>query len=392
MKIAMVSIYPKQQTSQTESLGGVASYTKNLATALYDAGNEIHVICNTTTDPEVYSENGIHVHRVFSKKWTFIFDAWKTIHRIRPDVVHVQQELHLYGNIVTAYLLPFLLWSIRKPKTIVTIHGVVALSDVTETFVREQNSSLPTWIVKTAFYVLNHLLCRTTNRVIVHEERFKRLLETEYNIHTKNIFVIPHGVNIQPTIPTPDARKTLNILFDAKCLLFMGYYSSYKGIEFLVEAFSVYASSHPDAFLLIAAGKHPKLQDDPAYQEKYTFLQKRAKEIIPNHQYRWVGFIPDDQIPLYYSACDALVLPYTYCLASSGPMAIALGYGKPIISSTALRELQISIAYFESTIDGFSTTLDILDLNAEQTKTSVSVFANTRAWKHIADITLRLYG
>lgn len=48
------------------------------------------------------------------------------------------------------------------------------------------------------------------------------------------------------------------------------------------------------------------------------------------------GFVPEEKVALYFSACDAVILPYTSFFSSSGPLALAIAYDKPILLSPSL--------------------------------------------------------
>jgi hypothetical protein len=83
--------------------------------------------------------------------------------------------------------------------------------------------------------------------------------------------------------------------------------------------------------LIIGAGMAPRLQDDQDYIKWFTDLQNKFVNL--GEKIRWVGFIPSEEISLYYSASDTVLFPYTRRLAASGPMAIAIGYEKNIAIS-----------------------------------------------------------
>ena len=67
----------------------------------------------------------------------------------------------------------------------------------------------------------------------------------------------------------------------------------------------------------------------------YDDLQQKFETLGESVQ--WLGFIDGQDIPLYYSSCDAVLFPYSRRLAASGPMAIAIGYERDIVLSSILR-------------------------------------------------------
>lgn len=334
-KIVHITTYPPKGSRHAKT-GGVSSYSKNLITNLSRQGGEMVVLCEKSGGERVYFEDNVRIERIFDRNILFAFQIYKKIREIKPDVIHIQQELNLFGGPITAYFLHWLVYFLAKrSKVIVTLHGVVDLSKVDEEFVRQNNSSLPTWIVKIALRLIYMPLCMYAHVIVVHEEKFKKLLITEYGADSTQIVVIPHGVEDLKPIDKSIARKELGISSDKHAVLFMGYLTGYKGVDILIEGFAEYAKSDPVAYLVVGAGKHPKLKDDSTYLAEYKQLEEKAKNMIPSNQYVWKGFIEEKDIALYYSACDVSVYPYTIQMSSSGPMAIAIGYDKPFLGSSA---------------------------------------------------------
>jgi glycosyltransferase involved in cell wall biosynthesis len=48
------------------------------------------------------------------------------------------------------------------------------------------------------------------------------------------------------------------------------------------------------------------------------------------------GFVKEEDIPLYFSASDVVVLPYRTLMSASGPLSIAFSFNKPFLVSKAL--------------------------------------------------------
>jgi len=334
MKIVVISTYPPRG-SKHANIGGVASYTKNLvANFPKEAGNEITVLCHKVDGKfEIYEEDGLRIVRCFDKNIKCFFQLFGQIKKIKPDVIHIQQELALYGGILNAYLLQWFLFCLRQYRTVITLHGVVSLKKIDTKFIKENNANMPVWITKIAFYAIYRPLCLCASVVIVHEECFKKILVEEYGVKEGKIQVIHHGIEDLKPMSKEVACKKLGVNANKNIVLFMGYLTGYKGVELLIEGFSLYAKIDPNAFLIVGAGKHPKLRNDLVYLDEYLRLQTKAKELIPENQYKWVGFIDESDIVNYYSAADVSVYPYTIQMSSSGPMSIAIGYEKPFIGN-----------------------------------------------------------
>ena len=331
MKIAHVTIYPPKGEKHISS-SGVASYSKNLVTSI-PSGDQT-VICDQINGPETYDEDGVSVRRVFRKSPGFIFSINKELERLQPDVIHIQQELALFGGILTAYLLQWLVFWWRD-RTVITLHGVVDPAAIDEAFVRENNSRLPVWLVRLAFRIIYTPLMKRAKHIIVHEQFFKDIITRSYRIGGGKVSVIPHGIETFEAQDQAKARGELKLPAQADIALFMGYATGYKGIDLLIEGFSEYAKKNPSTYLVIGAGKHPKLHDDPTYLAEYERLQQKAGQLIPAGRYEWRGFIDEHDIAAYYSVSDVSLYPYTTAMSSSGPMSFAIGYEKPFLVSDA---------------------------------------------------------
>lgn len=391
MRVAHVTLYPPKNSKHV-SVSGVASYSKNLVTHL--RVDEQIVVSNTTNGTtENYVEDNVSVHRVFERRPGFLLAVHKELKRIDPDVIHIQQELALFGGIFTAYLLQWLVFLWRK-KAVVTLHGVVDPKKINEAFVKENNSKLPVWMVKLAFYVIYKPLMMWTKRIIVHERYFKDIVMQSYGISGRKVAVIPHGIEMLNTTDEQESRRELNVPKDANIALYMGYATGYKGLDLLIDGFSKYAHINPKAFLIIGAGKHPKLQNDSTYLEEYKRLQDKAAHLIPKDQYAWKGFIAESDITMYYSASNVSLFPYTTAIASSGPMSFAIGYEKPFLVSTAFRDIFNASPelLFEKNPEALAEKLDYFFTHKNEYKNLSTKLKGERSWHRVAEQTALVYG
>ena len=139
------------------------------------------------------------------------------------------------------------------------------------------------------------------DRFIVLSKAFGDILHQEYQIPWHKIHVIPGGVDLsrfQLNRSRPEARSQLNwpqnrpILFTARRLV------RRVGLDKLLMAVATIKPQIPDIWLAIA-GKGP-LQAD---------LQQQATDLGLNDNVKFLGFLPDDQLPIAYQAADLSVMP-----------------------------------------------------------------------------------
>ena len=391
MRIAHITLYPPKKSKHVSG-SGVASYSKNLITHL--PVDEQTVICNIADqEDEIYDEDKVSVHRVFERKPSFFFKIHKELKRIDPDVIHIQQELALFGGISTAYLLQWLVFLWRK-KTVITLHGVVDPKKIDQKFVKENNSKLPVWVVKVAFYIIYKPLMVWSKRIIVHESFFKDIVMHSYGISSKKVVVIPHGIEMLKVTDKSEAKRKLRLQPETNVALYMGYATGYKGLDLLVEGFSLYARLNPNAYLIIGAGKHPKLHEDKEYLLEYSRLQKKAADLIPSNQYAWEGFIKESDITAYYSASDVSLFPYTTAIASSGPMSFAIGYEKPFLVSTAFEDIfrPFPELLFERNAEALAQKLGYFFAHTDEYQELSGILKKERSWSRVAEQTALVYG
>ncbi|MGB7712695.1 MAG: glycosyltransferase family 4 protein [Microcoleus sp.] len=139
------------------------------------------------------------------------------------------------------------------------------------------------------------------DRFIVLSQAFGDILHQEYQVPWHKIHVIPGGVDLsrfQLNRSRAEARSQLNwpqnrpILFTARRLVHR------VGLDKLLIAVATIKPQIPDIWLAIA-GKGP-LQAD---------LQQQATDLGLNDNVKFLGFLPDDQLPIAYQAADLSVMP-----------------------------------------------------------------------------------
>lgn len=130
-----------------------------------------------------------------------------------------------------------------------------------------------------------------------------------------------------------EAREKLS-LPQRKTLLFFGLIREYKGLDLLLDAMSLL----DDTCQLVIAGEC--YGSFERYQHQID--NSPARERIFSH----IRFIADEDIPTFFSAADALILPYRSA-TQSGVVSIAYVYDLPMVS-TPVGDFSDSIAKAEA--------------------------------------------
>jgi glycosyltransferase involved in cell wall biosynthesis len=147
--------------------------------------------------------------------------------------------------------------------------------------------------------------------VVVHSEHGRRRLVEEAGVDPARIHVIEHGALAhlaeQPVPPCPlQSERTV--------VLYFGLMRPYKGLDVLLEAWR----GVEDADLWIVG--MPRMDVEP--------LRRAA----PPGVSFVTEFVPDSQLPAWFTRADLVVLPYRE-IDQSGVLFTALAFGKPLVLS-----------------------------------------------------------
>ncbi|MCX9011810.1 MAG: glycosyltransferase [Candidatus Methanoperedens sp.] len=396
MKIGIISLYPPKNLKHAKA-GGVASYTKNLVNGIKSNLNgdnsEIEIFANKIANVKSnYIENDVTVHRCWDPDVRYPFQIIQEIKNHKFEIMHLQFEFFLYGNFTSALLFPLLLllFRIQNTPTLVTLHQVIQISKLDLRFARENSIKGIPLLQKIGLYLLIKSIVCLSNKIIVHENHFFNVLCKEYRCSPAKITVIPHGIEEKNSIiESIKAKEILNIQ-GKKTILYFGYLSGYKGLNNLIEAFRFLDSNF---MLIIAGGEHPRLKNNIEHIQHIHDLKKRASEI--SKSIFFTGFVDEDKIPLYFSAADIVIFPYTMQMSSSGPFALAIAYKRPFLVSEAFgSSISLNDAIFNNGPKAIAAKIEDV-LNDENIKQRILDFSeklnSERSWKEVAKMTLNTY-
>lgn len=185
-----------------------------------------------------------------------------------------------------------------------------------------------------------------TENIISHESMFYDKILTMYTLKAADKFlvlsdVVEKGIKqlfpdkkifrsslpiydcygFDSSLSKSDARKKLGIEDDKKILLFFGYIRPYKGLMHLINAMPILLKEDEKYFLLIVG---------EFYEGKDKYFE-RIKELNLNKNVLIIDeFVPNEEVGIYYSASDVVVLPYKSA-TQSGILNIAYGFRKPVV-------------------------------------------------------------
>jgi glycosyltransferase involved in cell wall biosynthesis len=145
---------------------------------------------------------------------------------------------------------------------------------------------------------------------------------------------------IQPQKTDDRARQQLRKKYGFKetdhVLVCYGFMTSYKGVDWLIEAVDYLRQTHPhkNIKLVLAGGKAPSQTGKAHYERYYSLLEQRVAKTT--HMVL-TGFIPEKQVKNYFSLADLVILPYRGILGASASWGQSMAHGKPFLISKELQ-------------------------------------------------------
>jgi glycosyltransferase involved in cell wall biosynthesis len=239
------------------------------------------------------------------------FKAYSFLKQEAPDVIILQwwtssvAHMHLLLKIFSKFTI--------GSKIVIEFHEVV------DPF---EESILP---IRLYSKLMGSLLRNNLAGYITHSESDKKLVSERYAINSDNIYVVPHGLYDQYGEPMDCNEAKENLSIDEEfVVLSFGLIRKYKGIPDLIKAFELLPEEIAFKSRLLIVGE---IWEDRDLILETINASKYSSQITIVDEY-----VPDEMVPVYFSAADVVVLPYTRA-SQSGIAHIAMSFGKPVVVS-----------------------------------------------------------
>jgi D-inositol-3-phosphate glycosyltransferase len=122
-------------------------------------------------------------------------------------------------------------------------------------------------------------------------------------------------------MPRAEARALLGLPAGAPVLLFFGFIRRYKGLHALLDAMPRIVRALPDVRLVVAG---------EFYEDAAPYRAKIDAHGLQEHVRLCSDYIPNEEVPRYFSAADVVVQPYVSA-TQSGVAQIAYQFDRPLV-------------------------------------------------------------
>src|SRR5438034_3093797 len=326
LRVLMVS-----DLSTSPAEGGGTRMLWEQSSRLVARGHDVRVVCRaqTTSDACVTERQGVRIRSFAVDRRTaraFVVSSVLGGRRAvtlelgaeGADVVHVHQPLAGYGALASS--------AARGLPRLYSFHSPAPLEYRSRRGMTAHHRAGVTGRLGFAtLWGLERACLRRATAIHVLSDYSSELLWKLYRISREKVVKIPGAVDTASFRPAEDraaVRKVVGLPAERSLLLTVRNLEGRMGLDLLIRTMAILTQNMPEALLLIGGAgtlrrELESLSNAPGLRERVRFL----------------GFIPDAALPLYYQAADVFVLP-TRELEGFGLVTVeALACGTPVLGT-----------------------------------------------------------
>ena len=298
MKIGMYNL------TTTSRLGGIETFVWGISRELARRGEEVHIIggrgkiSENIPGVKIFLFSFLPRHRIpnlgtrFRKlveRWSFGFLALSTILRERYDILHIHKPFDLPFGLLTKKL--------KGSKLIFGSHG-------------------------TDFFFGDRPFARRMDAAVSCSRFNGAAVEARYGIQPA---VIYNGIDPEVFHPLPsdhEIQKKFGVSSgEKKTLVFAGRLIGWKGVGELLKAVALLKKEFSLRVMIIGDGA------------SRLSLEKLSAELAIHERVTFTGFVPNQDLPRYYSVADLAVFPSLADETFGISICEAMACGRPVIST-----------------------------------------------------------
>lgn len=306
MKIVIVgTAYPLR--------GGIAHYNALLYRALRERGHQVHVITFSRQYPSLLfpgrtqQDTGEEAIPVNAES---LLDSINPLSWVRVALRIRQCAPDL---VIFKYWMPFFAPCFAAVTFLSKLLCGTRVLYICDNIVPHESTPIDAALTRLGLGFVNHFVVMSTT---VRQDLLRYVPDADFR-------QVPHPVYsiFGDPLPKDEARRQLG-LAQGNLILFFGYVRAYKGLDVLLKAMPQ-VLRQTRAHLLVAGEFY---SDKEAYLRLIDYLGISSAVTVVDE------FIPNQDVKLYYSAADVVVLPYLSA-TQSGIVQIAYHFNKPVITT-----------------------------------------------------------
>ena len=228
-----------------------------------------------------------------------------------------------------------------------------------------ERTKIDEFLIKIAFKNADYFIVHSKEdynnlKRIIHNTKIKQSVLPTYDLFKTKIML------------KEDVRKLLNIKKDKKVILFFGIVREYKGLLYLIKSMPKIIKEFDNVILLIVG---------EFWDDKKKYVDEIKKLNIEQYVKVIDKYIPDEEVGIYFSATDVVVLPYVSA-TQSGIIQIAYAFEKPVITT--------NVGGLPDVVDNGKTGIIVKSKDSEELANAIiNYFKNDKERKFIENIKIK---
>src|SRR5436189_1868940 len=326
LRVLMVS-----DVSTSPAEGGGTRMLWEQSSRLVARGHDVRVVCRAqpASDASVTERQGVRIRGFAVDRRTargFMLSSMLGARRAvalelekdRADVVHVHQPLAGYGVLTSP--------AVRGLPRLYSFHSPAPLEYRSRRgMTAHHRDGVAGRLGFAALWGLERACLRRATAIQVLSDYSSELLGALDRISREKVVKIPGAVDTASFRPAEDraaVRKALDLPAERSLLLTVRNLEGRMGLDLLIRTMAILTQNMPEALLLIGGAGTLRRE-----------LESLSNALGLRERVRFLGFIPDAALPLYYQAADVFVLP-TRELEGFGLVTVeALACGTPVLGT-----------------------------------------------------------
>lgn len=194
-------------------------------------------------------------------------------------------------------------------------------------------------------FVMDRIAGQSANHIIAISSHTKRQLKNVYRFNPLKLSLIPHGVDVGRFYPRNKVHPAVSS--EKTSVLFVGRLASRKGVSRAIESMANLRDYNIE-LLIAGSGRHEDR------------LKRLASNLKVTESVKFLGFVPDDELPLLYSTADIFLFPSRY--EGFGLVFLeAMACGTPVIGTPVGGIPDV----VDDGVNGFVVSHDVGDISAK---------------------------